>query len=69
MADGKLNVRMHKRENAMSSYHYGVNSTYPGTGQHGVDELWDHGQVDGNPVSLFHTFMTQTGYQGFTAQE
>lgn len=39
-----------------SSYHDRMNSTYSGTRQHGVDQLWDHGQVDGHPVSFLYTF-------------
>lgn len=35
-----------------STHHNGVNCTYPCTGQHGVDQLWDHGEVDGNPVAF-----------------
>lgn len=38
-----------------ATYHNGVNGAYPGAGQHSVDELWDHGKVDGHPVALFHT--------------
>lgn len=29
-----------------TTYHNGVNSAYPCTGQHSVDQLWDHGEVD-----------------------
>lgn len=37
------------------THHNGVNSAYPCTGQHSVDQLWDHGKVDRHPVSLFYT--------------
>lgn len=43
-----------------TSYHNRMNSTYPCTGQHCVDQLWDHGKVDGHPVSLFHTLNIET---------
>ncbi len=38
-----------------TTYHNGMNSAYPGTGQHSVHQLWDHGKVDRHPVSLFYT--------------
>ena len=44
------------------TYHNRMNSTYPGTGQHCVDQLWDHGKVDGHPVSLFHTLIKETKF-------
>lgn len=36
--------------------HNGVNSAYPCTGQHSIDQLGDHGEVDGHPVSFFYTW-------------
>lgn len=37
------------------SYHNGVKSPDPGTGEHGYHQLQDHRQVDGNSVSFLHT--------------
>lgn len=53
-------VRMKKGAVHRTTYHNGVNSAYPCTGQHSVDQLWDHGKVNRHPVSLFYTLNKET---------
>lgn len=36
------------------SYHNGVQSSNPGAGKHGYNQLQDHWHVDGNSVAFFH---------------
>lgn len=41
------------------AHHHRVDGSYPCTCQHGVDELWDHGKVDGHSVSLSHSWLSK----------
>lgn len=53
--------------NHHTTYHDGVNSTYPRTGQHSVDQLWDHGKVDGHPVPLLYSLTRKQTHFSFSS--